>query len=66
VGERISIIGQLVETEADRHVWAGRVEGDIADLFDLQDQMAEMVANVVYPSARQAEVERAHKKSPTI
>ena len=56
MGERISIIGQLVETEADRHVWAGRVEGDIADLFDLQDQIAEMVASVVCPSVRKAEM----------
>jgi adenylate cyclase len=64
VGERVSIIGQLVETEADRHFWAGRVEGDIADLFDLQDQIAEMVASVVCPSARKAEMDRARKKKP--
>jgi adenylate cyclase len=64
VGERVSTIGRLVKTEADRHFWAGRVEGDIADLFDQQDEIAEMVASAAYPSARKAEMQRARKKKP--
>jgi adenylate cyclase len=64
VGERVRITAQLVETDAARHIWAGKAEGATSDLFDLQDRIAEMVAGAVYPSVRKAEIERARMKRP--
>lgn len=63
-GERLRITAQLVETETGAHIWSGKVEGGIGDLFDLQDRIAELVAGAVYPSVRKAEIERARLKRP--
>ncbi len=64
VGERVRITAQLVETEAGSHIWSNKVDGAVADLFDLQDRMAAEVASAIQPSIRRAEVERARKKRP--
>jgi adenylate cyclase len=64
VGERVRITAQLVEAEAGAHIWSNRVDGAVADLFDLQDRMAAEVASAIQPSIRRAEVERAKKKRP--
>ena len=63
-GDRVRITAQLVETDSGRHIWAGKSEGAVSDLFDLQDRIAEMVAGAVYPSVRKAEIERARMKRP--
>ncbi len=64
VGERVRITAQLVETETGSHIWSNKVDGAVADLFDLQDRMAAEVAGAVQPSIRRAEVDRARKKRP--
>ena len=64
VGERVRITAQLVESDAGSHIWSNKVDGAVADLFDLQDRMAAEVASAIQPSIRRAEVERARKKRP--
>jgi adenylate cyclase len=64
VGQRVRITSQLVETDGGSHIWSGKVEGDLSDLFDLQDRMAAAVAQAIQPSIRRAEVERAARKRP--
>ena len=63
-GDRVRITSQLIEASTAAHIWAGRVDGLVSDLFDLQDRIAEMVAGAVYPSVRKAEIERARMKRP--
>jgi adenylate cyclase len=62
-GDRVRITGQLVEAETGHHVWADRFDGELADLFDLQDRVAEAVAGAVEPSLRAAEIRRARAKA---
>jgi tetratricopeptide (TPR) repeat protein len=64
VGERVRITAQLVETDTGSHIWSNKVDGAVADLFDLQDRMAAEVASAIQPSIRRAEVERARKQRP--
>jgi TolB-like protein/class 3 adenylate cyclase/Flp pilus assembly protein TadD len=64
VGQRVRITAQLVETDTGNHVWSNKVDGEMSDLFDLQDRMAAEVASAVQPSIRRAEVERARSKRP--
>jgi len=64
VGQKVRITAQLVETDTGSHIWSNKVDGAIADLFDLQDRMAAEVASAVQPSIRRAEVDRARKKRP--
>jgi TolB-like protein len=36
-GNRIRIAGQLIDAETGTHLWAGRFDGALEDMFDLQD-----------------------------
>ena len=57
-GGRVRITGQLIEAESGTHLWADRFEGSLADVFDLQDQVATSVAGVIEPTLRAAETAR--------
>ncbi len=59
-GNRIRVTAQLINTETGHHVWAERYDRDLADIFDLQDEITARVAATVVP-----ELERAEHKSST-
>jgi adenylate cyclase len=61
-GGRLRIVGQLVETETGRHIWADRFEGAAEEVFALQDAVTEAVAGAIEPSLKRAEIERARIK----
>jgi adenylate cyclase len=61
-GSRVRIRGQLIEAESRRHVWADKFDGDLADIFDLQDRLTESIVGAIEPSLRLAEMERARAK----
>jgi adenylate cyclase len=63
-GSRLRISVQLIDATSGTHVWADRVDGAHADLFDLQDRITEHVAGALQPSIRLAEIERARRKRP--
>ena len=61
-GERVRITGQLVDAATGSHVWADRFDGTLADVFDLQDQIAARVVAAIQPNLLKAEIERAQRK----
>lgn len=61
-GSRIRIVGQLVDAISGHHVWADRFEGDVSDIFDLQDKVTESVVGAVEPSIRLEEIKQARMK----
>lgn len=63
-GERIRIAGHLVEAETGIQLWAGQFEGNVADIFALQDRVTEGVAAVIEPRLLFAEVERVTRRPP--
>lgn len=63
-GNRVRITVQLIETASDTHLWADKYDGDLKDIFDLQDSITEQVAGALQPSIRSAEIERARRKRP--
>ncbi|HSF96714.1 MAG TPA: adenylate/guanylate cyclase domain-containing protein [Thermohalobaculum sp.] len=63
-GNRVRITVQLIETQSGNHLWAERYDGDLDDIFDLQDKITEQVAGALQPSIRLAEIERARRKRP--
>jgi adenylate cyclase len=63
-GGRVRITGQLIEAETGRYVWAERFDGELADIFDLQDRITESVVGAIEPSLRVAEIVRS-KAKPT-
>jgi hypothetical protein len=42
----VRITGQLIEAETGRHVWADRFDGDLSDIFELQDRITEKCSRV--------------------
>ena len=63
-GNRLRITGQLIDAESGTHIWADRFDGDLDDVFELQDRMTESVVGAIEPSLRVAEIERSSRKLP--
>jgi TolB-like protein len=63
-GSRVRVTGQLIDASTGAHLWADRFDGDLADIFDLQDQVTASVVGSIAPKLEQAEIERA-KRKPT-
>jgi TolB-like protein len=61
---RVTITGQLIDAGTGGQLWAGRAEGNLEDVFGLQDQLTENVVGQVAPELQRAEIERA-KRKPT-
>jgi len=63
-GNKVRITGQLIDATNGTHIWAERFEGQLDDIFELQDQIAESVVGAISPQLERAEIERA-KRKPT-
>jgi adenylate cyclase len=61
-GQRVRISGQLIEADTGAHMWADRFEGEVSEIFELQDRITTSVVAAVEPSLRSAEIERAQRK----
>jgi adenylate cyclase len=61
---RVRITGQLIDASTGAHIWADRLDGELEDIFDLQDQISANVVGAVAPKLELAEIERA-KRKPT-
>jgi adenylate cyclase len=59
---RVRITGQLIDTDTGAHLWANRFEGDLTDIFQLQDQVTISVVGAIEGKIRVAEIERALRK----
>jgi TolB-like protein len=63
-GNRVRITGQLIEASTATHLWADHFDGDLQDIFELQDNVTASVAGAIGPKLQQAEIDRA-KRKPT-
>ena len=46
-GNQVRVNAQLIDAETDAHLWAERVDGDMSDLFALQDEVTSRLANAL-------------------
>ena len=60
--DRVRITGQLVECATGKHIWADKFDGELLDVFDLQDRVTASVVAAIEPNLRHAEIERARQK----
>ena len=58
-GDRVRITGQLIDAATGTHLWADRFDGMIAEVFELQDNVASSVAGVIEPTLQAAETARS-------
>jgi TolB-like protein/tetratricopeptide (TPR) repeat protein len=61
---RVRITGQLIDACSGVHLWADRFDGNLDDVFDLQDQVTTSVVCAITPKLEKAEIERV-KRKPT-
>ena len=61
---RVRITGQLIDTATGRHLWADRFDGELKDIFGVQDQVTSSVVGAIVPKLERVEIERA-KRKPT-
>jgi adenylate cyclase len=59
---RVRITGQLIDALTGAHLWADRFEGNLTDIFELQDKVTVSVVAAIEPKIRMAEIERALRK----
>jgi TolB-like protein/Tfp pilus assembly protein PilF len=59
---RLRIAGQLIDAETGAHLWADRFDGNIEDIFDLQDQVTARVVGAIAPRLDEAEIARIRSK----
>jgi adenylate cyclase len=62
--DRLRITAQLIEAPTGGHVWAERFDRRIADIFTIQDEIAEAVVNAIEPAMAKAERQRVGRKEP--
>jgi TolB-like protein/Flp pilus assembly protein TadD len=63
-GERLRISGQLIDATSGTHLWADRFDGDLSDVFELQDRITESVVAAIEPTLQFAEIERRRRNRP--
>jgi TolB-like protein len=59
---RVRLTGQLIDAATGAHHWAGRFEGVLGDIFELQDRITESVVGAIGPQLERVEIERASRK----
>ena len=57
-GSHVRVNAQLIDAEADAHVWAERFDRDLSDLFELQDEITTAIAGAIEPELLQFERNR--------
>jgi adenylate cyclase len=63
-GNRIRIIAQLIDAVSGGHIWSERYDGELTEIFDLQDRVTEAIVGAIEPTITLAEIERAKRKRP--
>jgi TolB-like protein/Flp pilus assembly protein TadD len=61
-GDRIRFTGQLIDATSAVHIWADRFEGNLGDIFGIQDLFTECVVAAIEPKLQLAEIERLKRK----
>ena len=61
---RVRVSAQLSDTENGAQLWAESFNGEVGDVFDMQDRVVENVVAIVEPRVMRAEVERSRRKRP--
>jgi hypothetical protein len=64
-GNRVRITAQLIDAQSGSHLWAERYDGELTDVFALQDEITQQVVAAIEPKLLEAEGLRSQHRSPT-
>jgi adenylate cyclase len=60
----VRITTQLIDAATGNHIWADRYDGDLTDVFALQDEITKKVVAAIEPRLLEAEAVRSQNRSP--
>jgi len=63
-GNRVRITAQLIDAATGRHLWADRYDRELADVFAVQDEIAQTITGELAPGIIAAEMQQARRKDP--
>lgn len=63
-GKRVRITAQLIDGTTGNHLWADRYDRDLEDVFEVQDEITQIVVGALGPELSRAEQARARLKAP--
>jgi adenylate cyclase len=61
---RLRITAQLIDAVDDAHLWAERYDRQLADIFDVQDEVVHAIVTAIEPKLLSSERNRALRKPP--
>ncbi len=64
MGDRVRITSQLINTQTGDHVWAEKYDRNLADLFDVQDELSNSIVSIVAGKIERDALVAAKKKQP--
>jgi TolB-like protein len=62
-GDLVRFTTQLIDSSSGAHVWAARFDGELTDIFSVQDRITENVVGTIEPTVQLAEIERLKHKA---
>lgn len=62
-GSRVRIMAQLIDAATGNHLWADHYDGDLTDVFELQDEITKKVVAAIEPKLLEAEGARSQSRS---
>ncbi len=63
-GNRIRLSAQLIEGETNHHVWAEKYDRSLEDIFEVQDDLTNVIMNTLLEKIRSTNFNRALRRSP--
>jgi TolB-like protein/Flp pilus assembly protein TadD len=63
-GNRVRITAQLIDAATGNHIWADRIDGELTDIFELQDEITKKVVAAIEPKLLEAEALLSQSRSP--
>ncbi len=60
----VRVTGQLIDATQGTHLWAERYDRELADIFELQDEITNQVIGAIEPQILAAEAARVRRKPP--
>lgn len=64
-GERIRVTARLTDTESGSQLWSEKYDRNVADIFDIQDELTESLVGHLSPELFAAEHARLKRRHPT-
>ena len=62
LGKRVRVNAQLIDAEADGHLWAERFDRNLPNWFELQDEVAAAIAGAIEPELLKSERNRIARR----